>query len=91
MKHAATSVKAKISPPQQIFKQQYCTSKIETSSKITLNSLMYQYNTGITTLSGGFLVTNWLAREQQMLSDVSYSFFLPILFKTYVISFGGRH
>ena len=45
----------------------------------------------ITTLSGGFLVTNWLAREQQMLSDVSYSFFLPILFKTHVISFGGRH
>ena len=29
----------------------------------------------ITTLSEGFLVTNWLAREQQMLSDVSFSFF----------------
>ena len=45
----------------------------------------------ITTLSGGFLVTNWLAPEQQMLSDISFSFFLPILFKTHVISFGGRY
>ena len=26
--------------------------------------------TYITTLSGGFLVTNWLAREQQMLRDI---------------------
>ena len=29
----------------------------------------------ITTLSGGFLVTNCLAHEQQMLSDISFSFF----------------
>ena len=28
----------------------------------------------ITTLSGGFLVTYWLAREQQMLCDVSSLF-----------------
>ena len=29
----------------------------------------------ITTLSGGFLVINWLAREQLMLRDVCCSFF----------------
>ena len=29
----------------------------------------------ITTLSGGFLVTNWLAHKQQMLRDVGFSVF----------------
>ena len=29
----------------------------------------------ITTLSGEFLVTNWLAREQKMLRDVGFSVF----------------
>ena len=29
----------------------------------------------ITTLSGGFLVTNWLVREQQMLRDIGFSVF----------------
>ena len=32
-------------------------------------------NTNITTLSGGFLVTNWRAREQQMLRDLGFSVF----------------
>ena len=31
--------------------------------------------TPITTLSGGFLVTNWLVREQQLLRDVGFSVF----------------
>ena len=46
----------------------------------------------ITTLSGVFLVTNWLAGPQRT-TDVErrwFLFFLPILFKTHVISFGGR-
>ena len=42
--------------------------------------------TDITTRSGGFLVTNWLAHEQQMLRDISF-FFLPILFKTHIFIF----
>ena len=29
----------------------------------------------ITTLSGGVLVNNWLAREQQMLRDIGFSVF----------------
>ena len=29
----------------------------------------------ITTLSGGFLVNNWLACEQQMLRDIGFSVF----------------
>ena len=32
-------------------------------------------NTNITTLSGGFFITNWLAHEQQMLRDVGFSVF----------------
>ena len=34
-----------------------------------------EYFLTITTLSGGFLVTNWLVREQQMLRDVGFSVF----------------
>ena len=36
-------------------------------------SVSAMYN--ITSLSGGFLVTNWLACEQQMFKDLSFSFF----------------
>ena len=37
---------------------------------------VYNHNISyITTLFGGFLVTNWLAYEQQMLRDVGFSVF----------------
>ena len=41
-----------------------------------VNDKDYEVITGkfIKTLSGGFLVTNWLEREQHVLRDVSFSF-----------------
>ena len=53
---------------------QTCDKEIQSGHFLGKTLLLLEFDF-LTTLSGGFLVTNRLAREQQMLRDVGFSVF----------------